>query len=319
MADELLVKIVSRHVEAIDIVSLELEAEGAESLPAFSAGSHIDVHVGPGLVRQYSLCNTGQAGGAYRIAVLRDPKSRGGSIAVHDELKVGQVIKISAPRNHFELVPSTKAILFAGGIGITPILSMAERLIASDIDFELHYCSRSADRMAFYAQLCQSTYASRVHFHFDDGPATQRLSTAQVLASPADGVHLYVCGPAGFIDHVVETAKSNAWDAKNVHFEHFSNANLVQTGDQTFEVVIASSGRRITVQPEQSVASALVAAHVEIPMSCEQGVCGTCITRVISGTPDHRDMYFTDAEKAKNDQFTPCCSRSKTPVLVLDL
>jgi vanillate O-demethylase ferredoxin subunit len=316
---ELQVKVIRKRQEAEGIASFELARIDGGPLPAFSAGSHIDVHVPGGLVRQYSLCNDGAGHSTYRIAVLRDAASRGGSAAMHEQLKEGDPLTISEPRNHFTLVHAVRTILFAGGIGITPLLSMAQRLAAVGADFELHYCTRSASRTAFMQEIAASPFAGPVHYHFDDGLAGQKLDLPAIIGQYDAQTHLYTCGPTGFIDHVTGTAKAHGWPQAQVHVEYFAAAAQDTSGDRAFEVQIASSGKRVTVGAKQSVTQALAEAGIEVMTSCEQGVCGTCITRVLEGQCDHRDMYFTDEEKAKNDQFTPCCSRAKGPLLVLDL
>lgn len=313
------VQVLRKKQEATGIASFELARPDGAALPGFSAGSHIDVQVPGGLTRQYSLCNDATEQHRYRIAVLRDPASRGGSVAMHDQLKEGDVVLISEPRNHFPLVHAQKTLLFAGGIGVTPLLCMAQRLQAIGADFALHYSARSPDRTAFRDEIAGSPFAARVQFHFDDGDTAQKLDLPAVLGKPQPGTHLYVCGPTGYIDHVVKTAAGLGWPADQVHLEYFGAAPQDTTGDRAFQVKIASSGASYEVPANQTVVQALQAQGIEIMVSCEQGVCGTCITRVLEGECDHRDLYFTDEEKAKHDQFTPCCSRAKGPVLVLDL
>jgi vanillate O-demethylase ferredoxin subunit len=317
--DQLTVKVLRKTQEAQDIASFELARVDGGPLPAFGAGSHIDVQIPGGLTRQYSLCNDDQESHRYRIAVLRDAASRGGSQGMHEQVKEGDLLTISTPRNHFPLVRAERTLLLAGGIGVTPLLCMAQRLATLGADFELHYCARSAERMAFRAEIAAAPWAQRVHLHFDDGEAAQKLDAASLLAAPAASTHVYVCGPTGFIDHVVGTANAQGWDKANVHLEYFGAAPQDTSGDGSFEVRIASSGQSVTVAKDQSVVQALLAHGIEIMTSCEQGVCGTCVTRVLEGECEHRDLYFTDAEKAANDQFTPCCSRAKSAVLVLDL
>jgi vanillate monooxygenase ferredoxin subunit len=316
---QLEVKVLRKNQEAEGIASFELARLDGRPLPPFSAGSHIDVQVPGGLTRQYSLCNDVQDSHVYRIAVLRDAASRGGSVAMHDRLHEGDVLSISEPRNHFPLVHAVRTILFAGGIGITPLLCMAQRLSATGSEFELHYCTRSRTKTAFVDEIAASPFASRVHYHFDDGPDDQKLQLAPMLAQPEAQTHLYICGPAGFIQHVTDWAKGYGWPAGQIHVEYFAAAPQDTRADSAFEVKIASSGRLVTVPADKTVVQALAAEGIEVLTSCEQGVCGTCITRVLDGECDHRDMYFTDEEKAKNDQFTPCCSRAKTSLLVLDL
>ena len=313
------VRVLRKTQEAQDIASFELARPDGSALPAFSAGSHIDVQVPGGLTRQYSLCNDAAENHRYRIAVLRDANSRGGSAAMHDTVREGDTLLISEPRNHFPLVHAERTLLFAGGIGVTPLLAMAQRLSTIGADFALHYSTRSPERTAFREEIAASAYAQRVQFHFDDGDAAQKLDLEQVLGTPQAGTHLYVCGPAGYIDFVVKTAQRLGWSKDQVHLEYFGAAPQDTSGDGSFQVRIASSGAIYDVPPDQTVVQALQAHGIEILTSCEQGVCGTCITRVLQGECDHRDLYFTDEEKAANDQFTPCCSRAKTPLLVLDL
>jgi vanillate monooxygenase ferredoxin subunit len=317
--EHLAVKVVSKKIEAEDIASFELATADGAPLPAFSAGSHIDVQVPGGLTRQYSLCNDAAERHRYRIAVLRDPASRGGSTAMHDAVKAGDVLHISEPRNHFPLQHAKRSLLFAGGIGVTPLLCMAQRLAAIGADFVLHYCTRSVERTAFRTEIANSAFADRVRFHYDAGPPEQKLNLEADLGAPDPACRLYVCGPTGFIDYVVGTAKVKGWSADQIHLEYFGAAPKDSSGDSAFDVRVASSGKTYTVAAGQSVVQALLEHGVEILTSCEQGVCGTCITRVLEGEPDHRDLYFTDEEHAKNDQFTPCCSRAKSKILVLDL
>jgi vanillate O-demethylase ferredoxin subunit len=313
------VQVVKKRSEALDIVSLELVSPaGSPPLPRFSAGAHIDVQIKPGLIRQYSLCNNPDESHRYVIGVLRDPSSRGGSVAMHDEVQEGELLQISEPKNHFPLANARRSLLFAGGIGVTPILCMAERLAHTGAQFEMHYCARSCSRTAFYDRIA-ARFASQVHFHFDDGDAAQKLQLAELLGQADPDTHLYVCGPAGFIDHVLNTARARGWAEPNIHFEHFAAKPIDTSDDGSFEVRIASTGRTIRIAADQSVTQALHEHGIEIPVSCEQGVCGTCITRVLAGEPDHRDLLFSDAEKALNDQFTPCCSRARSTLLVLDL
>lgn len=313
------VKVASKHNEADGICSYELVPTSGGALPAFEAGAHVDVHLPGSLVRQYSLCNAPGETHRYQIGVLRDADSRGGSEAMHDHIDVGSVLTISAPKNHFPLVDAERSLLLAGGIGVTPILAMAETLAAKGAAFEMHYCARSPEKAAFKERLGQSHLRELVHFHYDSGDAAQKLDMAALLANPQPGTHLYVCGPQGFIDAVLGTAKAQGWPQAQLHVEYFSAAAVDTTGDQPFDVKLASSGQVFTVPTGTSVIKVLADAGVDIPYSCEEGVCGTCLTRVIEGVPDHRDMYLTEEEQAANDQFTPCCSRAKTPLLVLDL
>jgi vanillate O-demethylase ferredoxin subunit len=312
------VRVTARSVEATDICSFELVDASGAPLPPFSAGSHIDVHLPGGITRQYSLCNDPAESHRYFIGVLLDPASRGGSRAAH-ALQVGGLLQISPPKNHFPLAhDARRTLLLAGGIGITPILCMAARLAMTGADFELHYATRSRERTAFLDRITASAFAPRVVFHFDDGAAEQKLDLAGLLAHAEPGLHLYVCGPKGLMDAALATARRNGWPEAQLHYEFFS-AEIDTSDDQSFDVKLARSGRIVHVPKDRTVARALADAGIDIELSCEQGVCGTCLTGVLEGIPDHKDCYLTPQEQAANDQFTPCCSRSKTRMLVLDL
>lgn len=314
------VRVARKTVEAVDICTFELVAETGAALPGFAAGSHVDVLLPGGLTRQYSLCNDPTENHRYLIGVLRDPASRGGSRELHDLVQAGDSLRISAPKNHFPLAHDARRhLLLAGGIGITPLLCMAERLANIGTDFEMHFCTRSLDRTAFRDRIAQSDFADRVHLHFDDGPVGQKLDITRLLAKPEDGVHLYVCGPRGFMDAVLGSARTHGWPEAQLHYEFFAADVGTADGDTEFEVQLASTGRIVAVPRDKSVLQALAAAGIDLPFACEQGVCGTCLTRIIEGMPDHRDAYLTPDERAANDQFTPCCSRARSARLVLDL
>jgi len=314
------VRVARKTMEAQDICTFELVAEDGGPLPAFSAGSHVDVELANGITRQYSLCNDPKETHRYLIGVLRDPASRGGSQALHEQVKEGHLLQISAPKNHFPLAHDAKrSLLLAGGIGVTPILCMAERLAITGAAFEMHYAARAPERAAFRQRIAQSSFADRVQFHYDNGDAAQKLDLKTLLVKPEAGTHLYVCGPQGFMDAVLETARAQGWPENQLHYEFFGAAVAKSDSDASFEIKLASSGRIVMVPKDQTVTQALAAAGVEIMMSCEQGVCGTCLTRVLEGVPDHKDSYLTPEERAANDQFLPCCSRAKTAQLVLDL
>ena len=314
------VRVARKTVEAEGICSFELVRADGQPLPAFAAGSHVDVEVPGGFTRQYSLCNDPAETHRYLIAVLRDAGSRGGSQAMHDRVNEGDTLTISAPKNHFALAHDARGhLLLAGGIGVTPLLCMAERLARIGADFEMHYSTRSKARTAFLTRIGASGFSSRVTLHFDDGPDAQRLDIAALLARPEPGRHLYVCGPKGFMDAVIATARAQGWPESRIHYEFFGADVAPVAGDGAFDVKLASSGRVIRVAADLSVVQALVQAGVSVATSCEQGVCGTCLTRVIEGEPEHRDLYLTPEEQAAGDQFLPCCSRSRSPVLVLDL
>lgn len=312
--------VIGRHDEADAICSIELAAPDGSALPPFEPGAHIDVHLDSGLIRQYSLCPAPDQHGHYLLGVLREPASRGGSAAMH-ALQVGQQLRISAPRNHFPLVYKAGChLLFAGGIGITPVLAMAEHLAASGHDFALHYCARARGRMAFARRIRSGAISARATLHFDDGGAEQKLDLDLALGAPRDGTHVYVCGPAGFMDWVLAGARARGWPEAQLHKEYFAAPGQPATAnDVGFDVQIGRGGAVLAVPAGRSVAEVLAEHGIGIPVSCEQGVCGTCLTGVMDGTPDHRDVFLTDQEKAANNCFTPCCSRSLSTRLVLDL
>jgi vanillate O-demethylase ferredoxin subunit len=314
------VVVTSKKREADDIFSFELCRPDGTDLPAFDPGAHIDVHLPNGMIRQYSLCNYPGETKRYLIGVLKDPASRGGSIALHQQVAQGDRLQISEPRNLFPLAEKAeRSLLLAGGIGVTPILCMAQTLASAGEDFEMHYCARSESRTAFKQELAQSGFADRIHFHFDNGAPEQRFDADRTLANPSPGTHLYVCGPGGFLAHVLERASAHGWSEEQLHREYFSAAPTSHSDDGSFEVEIKSTGEVLVIPADKAVHQVLEEAGVFIPVSCEEGVCGTCLTRVLEGECDHRDLFMTEEERALNNQFTPCCSRAKSGRLVLDL
>jgi vanillate O-demethylase ferredoxin subunit len=314
------VSVTRKADEAEGICSFELCAVDGSTLPAFEAGAHIDIHIADGLTRQYSLCNDPKERHRYLISVLNDPNSRGGSRAMHEQVRSGQTLTISAPRNLFPLDRlARRHLLFGGGIGITPMLAMAWELSHQGADFELHYCFRSSERAAFVKLLAQTPFAGRIRLHDDSGSPMQKLDAPALLATPDAGTHLYVCGPGGFMNHILEAAQHAGWSQDCVHKEFFAAAPVDQSADTPFEVELARSGQVFRIPAERTVFEVLDEAGIEIESSCEQGVCGTCVTRVLAGIPEHRDQFLTLAEQAANDRFTPCCSRARSSRLVLDL
>ena len=314
-------RIVRKRNETSDICSFELHSMDGCALPVFEAGAHIDVHIPNGPVRQYSLCNPLSAGKHYEIAVLRDAQSRGGSIGMH-ALEEGQIIQISAPRNHFALAKhdARHHVLFAGGIGITPLWAMAQTLAQAGISFELHYCTRTENSTAFRERIRTSSFAERVFFYHDEDSNNRKLNVHEVLAACSDPqTHLYVCGPSGFMDWIIDAGRQSGWSEERLHREYFSGAEVDTSEDGSFDVRIASTGAVLRIPADQPVSTVLLQNGIALSTSCEQGVCGTCVVRVLEGVPEHRDMYLTDEEHARNDQFTPCCSRAKSSCLVLDL
>lgn len=319
MSDPMLqVEIAARRQAAHDIVVLELVPVDGAPLPSWEPGAHVDVEVGPDLLRQYSLCGDPSRTDRYRLGILLDPASRGGSSGIHGCFHLGERIRISTPRNHFPLVADAAAtVLIAGGIGITPLLAMAHQLHSLALPFTFHYCARTRARAAFLDELAAAPYAGNVQLHFDDGAPAQRFDPTRDFPAPSGGAHLYVCGPTGFMDWVIGAAASLGFPDDRVHKEYFGAE--VDTSGDAFEVVLSRSGRTVPIAAGQSIMAALKTVGVRVDVSCEQGVCGTCICDVLDGIPDHRDSYLTDEEKESNDQMTLCCSRARTPQLVLDL
>ena len=306
--------VIAKRVEAAtDVISLELRAIDGLPLPAFEAGAHVDVLIKSGLVRQYSLTGDSTDRTTYRLGILLDPKSRGGSAEIHATFKENTPIRIGRPRNNFPIKPAAHCILFAGGIGITPMLSMAYALEASGASWELHYCGRSEDRLAFLDEM--ACFGDKVQVHSDAGAKAQLLDINAVLQRAATDRHLYVCGPNGFMDFVVGAAQRNEWIKDCIHLERFGAE--VNTDGESFTVVAQKSGKRFEVASGETINTVLSANGIDVPVSCQSGVCGTCLTAVVDGMPDHRDFVQTDTEKAANQKIAVCCSRSKTKTLVL--
>lgn len=319
MSDELIqVTVRHREVQGENVVVLELASTDGTALPAFEAGAHIDLHLPGGLVRQYSLCSDPADCSAYRIGVLKDPQSRGGSVAVFDTLKEGVTLEIGAPRNLFPLdTTAQRSILLGGGIGITPMIAMAWALFSQGKPFDLYYCGRSRATCAFVDSLEAAPFAESVHFHFADEHDGAFLDLDPVLSSADAGVHLYTCGPVGFMDWAFDAARARDFSENRIHREFFQ-VEVDASGD-SFEVVAAASGKTVQVKAGQSIVEALAEVGIKVDVSCEQGVCGTCLCDVLEGVPDHRDVYLDDEEKAENDQILLCCSRAKSDRLVLDI
>lgn len=314
------VRVAAIRTEAVDIASYELVRDDGHELPPFEAGAHIDI-VLPGLpARQYSLCNRPGETRRYVIAVLKEANSRGGSRHLHEKVSVGDTLFISEPKNHFGLEPEARrTLLLAGGIGVTPLLAMAQALTAKGAAFEMHYCARSRDRMAFAKQLSDDCYRGRVHLHLDDGTDEQKLALGPLLESRQPGDHLYICGPSGFLDWVKSSALAAGWPEDAVHTEYFSGTVEQLETDSDFEIEVEETGHVVRVAKGQTALNAMLEAGIDVPNSCTEGVCGMCMTQVRDGVPDHRDQFLTAAERARNDVFMPCCSRAKTPRLVVSV
>lgn len=312
------VEVIAKTKETDDIDLFRLARTDDAALPAFSAGAHIDLHLPNDLVRQYSLCNPPHDHHCYEIGVFNDPDSRGGSVTLHESVNVGDRLTISEPRNLFPLEHSaTHHLLIAGGIGVTPLLCMAERLAHTNASFHLHYCVKSPSHAAFVKRIEESEFADKVTFHFSQTDG--RLDLQTLLTNPDKGTHLYTCGPNNFMDAVLDTAKDKDWGESQLHREYFA-ASTAETGaDSAFEIQIASSGQVIQIPADKSALDVLLDLDIDIPYACESGVCGSCSTRLLSGEPDHRDVYMSPEEHAKNEEYAPCCSRAKSARLVLDI
>jgi vanillate monooxygenase ferredoxin subunit len=304
---------------AEDIVNFELVADGDCALPPFKAGAHVDVHTTTGLVRQYSLCSDPADSKRYQIAVKLEPQSRGASKWMHEDLKAGDYLLIGQPRNKFPLTSSTgPAILMGGGIGVTPLISMAYELSAAGRQWHLNYFVRSHANAAFHSLLGSGGFAESVTMHVGLDVEGTRAQIESLVSEQSTGAHLYICGPRPFMDMITAFAEKN-WTKGSLHLEHFTaDPSLHLTGD-SFEVVLAKSGRSVMVGPEETIVDALAAIGLPIETSCEQGICGTCVTRVIAGELDHRDAFLTDEEKRSGAMMTPCVSRARGRRIVLDV
>lgn len=310
-------QIVGRDEIAEDIIGLEIKPSDGGLFPNWSAGAHVDVHVHEGLIRQYSL--TGQIrNDRYTIAIQREQQSRGGSSTIHEKFDVGSPITLSHPRNHFLLHETVSShVLFSGGIGMTPILAMAWRLHELGRDFIWHVSARNRRRLPWGSTLDRLPFWDKVQVHLDDGPAVQKLDIAEALRAIDLQTQLYICGPLGYMNYVVEGALKARIPKENIHQEHFA-AEIDVNGDP-FVVVAARSGKRFEVSAHETIVDAAFRAGITVETACRNGVCGTCVTNVIEGRPDHRDMVLTAVEKAENNRIAVCCSRSQSRKIILDL
>ncbi len=309
------VRLVALRWEADGIASLELRPlQGG--LAAFEPGAHIELLLPGGLRRAYSLTNAPGQREAYRVAVQRDPASRGGSRAVHEALRIGQTLTIGRPRNLFALADdAAPSVLIAGGIGITPVWAMAQQLAAQQRAWTLHYAVRERRRAAFVEPLL-ALDAARVHLHVDGESGAFDLA-ACVAAAPAEA-HLYCCGPGPMLEAFERACAGR--DPSRVHLERFgSAADTPAAAAGGFEVVLARAGKTLPVPPGTSILDAVLAAGVDAPNSCREGYCGTCETRVLEGTPLHADSVLSTAERAANRTMMICRSRCLGERLVLDL
>ncbi|MGW1000338.1 PDR/VanB family oxidoreductase [Streptomyces sp. NPDC002520] len=296
--------------EADGVLSVELTHPEGKPLPAWTPGAHIDVEVG-GRIRQYSLCGDPQVTGTYRIGVLNEPASRGGSRHVHTQLRPGQTVTVSEPRNHFALEDAPGYVFVAGGIGITPLLAMAREAARRGAGWRMVYGGRSRASMAFTDELAAlggevTVVPQDEHGHID-------LDAA--LADLPEGTLVYCCGPEPLL-----AAVERKCPADRLRVERFAAPVVERTGDdEAFEVECRTSGRTLTVGPDTSILKAVEDAGISVDSSCRDGICGSCETRVLAGTPDHRDFLLSEAEHTANATMMICVSRCASGRLVLDL
>jgi vanillate O-demethylase ferredoxin subunit len=320
MADGMMqVRVKRISFEAENINSYELVAPGGADLPAFTAGCHIDLHLPNGMIRSYSLVNDQRERNRYVVAVNRDAASRGGSHFVHETVRAGYILTISHPRNNFALQENVAhSVLIAGGIGITPLLSMIRRLDALGRSWELFYTARTRSAAAFTDELSalRRNGHANIHLNFDQGPSGRLLDLPAIVKDVPKDAHLYCCGPVPMLEAFEAATADRPGD--HVHVEYFKAKEKPAVAGG-FEVKLARSDRTVAVPAGRSILDALLDAGIAASYACTEGVCGTCETRVIEGVPDHRDLFLSKEEQAANKTMMICCSGSKSPTLVLDL
>jgi ferredoxin-NADP reductase len=307
-----------RHAAADGVVALDLVHPGGDDLPSWEPGAHIDLLLEDGLVRQYSLCGDPRDAKAWRVGVLLDPQSRGGSRHVHERLVEGSTVRVRGPRNHFPLVDSPRYLFIAGGIGITPIMAMVDSAQETGTDWRLIYLGRSRATMAFGEALSDS-YGDRVTIWADDENG-QFFDLESTLKEPADQTLVYCCGPEPLLSAMEKHCRH--WPEGSLHIERFAAKAPAEPNAEsldTFQVVCQRSAVTVEVSGEMSILEALEEADVPILSSCLEGICGTCEAKVLEGTPDHRDSMLTDAERASGNKILTCVSRSRSEKLVLDI
>ena len=315
--DTLTVHVTDVRAEARDVMTVELRAPAGRALPPFEPGAHLDLHLPNGLVRQYSLTNDWRERDRYVIGVGRAANSRGGSEYVHANIRAGSQLKISAPRNNFHLDPDAERFLFiAGGIGVTPIMAMIRWCTVQRKSWRIIYAARSRQRAAFYEEIC-GLAASAAQFHFDD-ESGQVLDVAQALSTCCPGERIYCCGPEPLMDAV--QALTQHLPPGTVRFEWFTKPESDEPEESnSFTVKLERSGLQLQVPAEKSILEVVEENGIEVPFSCREGLCGTCVTNVLAGEPDHRDYVLSDEERESGKMMTICCSRAKSSSLTLDL
>jgi ferredoxin-NADP reductase len=300
---------------ADDVIVLTLVDPDGDPLPPWTPGAHVDLILGPDLVRQYSLCGSPADSRTIRVAVLAAPDSRGGSVAAH-ALTEGSTVRVRGPRNHFPLVASPRYVFLAGGIGITPMLPMIAEAEAAGSDWHLYYGGRSRSSMAFLDEL--AAYGDKVTLVPQD--EVGMLDLATILGEPREDTLVYCCGPEGLLGAVEERCGAS-WPTGALHLERFA-AKATEApvgGERSFELVLAGSGMTLTVPPDRSVFDVIQDAGVSVLGSCHEGICGTCEQIVLEGEVDHRDSVLSESERAANDAMMVCVSRCHSDRLVLDL
>lgn len=309
------IDLVVRESEQVaqDVVAMTLARPDGDALPDWTPGAHVDLILGDGLVRQYSLCGRTSDTDAWRVAVLKAPDSRGGSEAVH-ALGKGSTVRVRGPRNHFPVAASKRYLFIGGGIGITPLLAMIYEVEAAGAQWELHYGGRSRASMAFNEEL--SAFGDRVHLVPED--ELGRLDLDTILGEPRSDTLVYTCGPEPLLAAVEE--RCAAWPASALHLERFAAKAAETTGDESsFELVLQRSGKTVQVPADQSVFEVVREAGVSVLGSCLEGICGTCETEVVEGDVDHRDSILDEDERESNEVMMICVSRCRSARLVLDL
>lgn len=318
------VRVDSVRDEAHGVRSFSVSRLDGQPFDHYEPGAHIDVTGPSGLTRQYSLCGDPDHRDAHLFAVKREDASRGGSRALHDEVAVGSELTIGAPRNLFQLAPGAdEHILVGAGIGVTPLLSMAYRLLRQQQRFVLHYFARSAEHAAFLPLLSRAPFSDYVKFHFGVAPEQLDIVLGDCLAGAHDGAHIYTCGPAPFMERVVAIGETRV-APEAIHLERFAADPAPAVSGESaaldvFDVRIASSGATVRVDKDTTIVAALASIGIEVDTSCGEGVCGTCMVDVVSGAPEHRDHCLSKAERASGKVICCCVSRATSPVLVLDL
>ncbi len=299
------------------ILEVEFRRADGGALPAFTAGAHIDLHLPIGLLRNYSLLNDSRDTHRYVVAVGLDAASRGGSRYIHDEMRVGATIPISAPRNHFPLVETAPhVVLIAGGIGVTPIVCMARRLDELGRSYEAHLAAREPSRAAFVDELRALGGPVRTHFDSEHGGAP--LDFSPIIAAAPAGAHFYCCGPVPMLS-AFEAATDAMSDRAHVEYFKAKEQPVSASPPGFFTVTLARSGKTVEVAADKSIIEALLDVGVQADYSCQDGVCGTCETKVLAGLPEHRDSLLSKAERESNKTMMICVSRCLGDSLTLDL